>query len=358
MVFVQITAYFLSWRKTSMVASSSTLESPSALRNHYISVHETIPEERRSGRLNNVLQADMIRWYEALGANIPHNWTPRKAKVRGRSPEPQPRPSLISLLDPNPVAPIYGPNAGQQAENTPADIAAEVDVEQEDEFSVDGLGDSDLQDMVDAQLAAEILQPRAPSELTEVPEVPEFPMQVTREDFVGDSADEWNNGDEEIRAPGQLAEDEPQRTHLPSGRGGHGDARGLSRPVLSSKYTCAKTGHVASQCPVTIQQRQADKGEDAKKIAALQRELLEGVKKENASFKEALGKVLLHLAHLDTFMVGRYGGKEGEKAPEEGEMEVVEVVEEEEEEGEKGVVEEVVVEEDAEEDAEMVAEEE
>ncbi|RGP70531.1 hypothetical protein FLONG3_7403 [Fusarium longipes] len=118
-------------------------------------------------------------------------------------------------------------------------------------------------------------------------------------------------------------------------------------------WNCQKTGHIASQCPAKAQQRQSDRAEgvslaanavtprltdlersmktleegalatankmkkerkeDAKKIAALQREL-EGVKKENASFKEALGKVQKHLAHLDTFVVGKKEeGEEEEK---------------------------------------------
>ncbi|KAJ4022436.1 hypothetical protein NW752_000360 [Fusarium irregulare] len=97
-------------------SESHQFSSESALRNHYKNVHQVIPEERRSGRLKRSVENDMIRWYSALGANIQHNWVPRKAKVRGYSPEPQPSPSLRSLQDAQEPAPIFGPQAAP-AEN-------------------------------------------------------------------------------------------------------------------------------------------------------------------------------------------------------------------------------------------------
>ncbi|CAG7556060.1 unnamed protein product [Fusarium equiseti] len=72
---------------------------------------EIIPEERRPGHLKRSVENDMIRWYSALGANIQHSWVPRKAKVRGYSPEPQPSPSLLSLQGVQEPALIFVPQA-------------------------------------------------------------------------------------------------------------------------------------------------------------------------------------------------------------------------------------------------------
>ncbi|KAJ4133491.1 hypothetical protein NW768_005077 [Fusarium equiseti] len=92
-------------------SESHQFSSESALRNHYVKVHEIVPEERRPGRLDRSTQNDMIRWYSALGANLQHSWIPRKAKVRGYSPEPQPSPSLLSLQSGQEPAPIFGPQS-------------------------------------------------------------------------------------------------------------------------------------------------------------------------------------------------------------------------------------------------------
>ncbi|CVK92510.1 uncharacterized protein FMAN_16112 [Fusarium mangiferae] len=84
--------------------------SPSNLRNHYFRVHEKVLEKRQDGRNKGMTEDDLVRWYSALTANIAHDWSPRKAKERGKSPPPQPKPSLLSLMGGEPT-PLYGPGS-------------------------------------------------------------------------------------------------------------------------------------------------------------------------------------------------------------------------------------------------------
>ncbi|PNP80787.1 hypothetical protein FNYG_05915 [Fusarium nygamai] len=51
------------------------------------------------------------RWYSLFAGSISHNWSPRKAKHRGFSPELEPRPSLRPLLPTSPPTPLCGPGA-------------------------------------------------------------------------------------------------------------------------------------------------------------------------------------------------------------------------------------------------------
>ncbi|KAF5693721.1 hypothetical protein FDENT_1790 [Fusarium denticulatum] len=52
-----------------------------------------------------------VRWYSLFAGSISHNWSPRKAKHRGFSPELESRPSLKPLLPTSPPTPLYGPGA-------------------------------------------------------------------------------------------------------------------------------------------------------------------------------------------------------------------------------------------------------
>ncbi|VTT79410.1 unnamed protein product [Fusarium fujikuroi] len=82
-----------------------------SLRNHYREQHDQILEIRRGGGNKRQLQDDLVRWYSLFAGRISHNWSPRKAKERGFSPELGPRPSIQSLLPTGPPTPLYGPRA-------------------------------------------------------------------------------------------------------------------------------------------------------------------------------------------------------------------------------------------------------
>ncbi|KAG8677359.1 hypothetical protein FPOAC2_03486 [Fusarium poae] len=55
----------------------------------------------------------MVRWYSAFGANFQHEWTPRKAYIRGYSPVTEPAPSLMAITRVGEPTPIFGPEAAQ-----------------------------------------------------------------------------------------------------------------------------------------------------------------------------------------------------------------------------------------------------
>nr|RBQ89368.1 hypothetical protein FVER53263_20157 [Fusarium verticillioides] len=93
------------------VAQTHSSPNTGSLRNHYREVHEQKLEIRQAGPNKRHLQNDLIRWYYLFAGRISHNWSPRKAKHRGFSPELEARPSIQSLLPTGPPTPLYGPGA-------------------------------------------------------------------------------------------------------------------------------------------------------------------------------------------------------------------------------------------------------
>ncbi|KAH7262151.1 hypothetical protein BKA59DRAFT_14326 [Fusarium tricinctum] len=109
--FINPSEVYCRWRvaEDAICGSSGKFSSESALRNHYLKCHKITLEPRRPGQLDNKTKNDMIRWYASLGGNIQHNWAPRKARDRGKSPDSGPSPSLLSLHYSGVPTPLYGP---------------------------------------------------------------------------------------------------------------------------------------------------------------------------------------------------------------------------------------------------------
>ncbi|KAF5590419.1 hypothetical protein FPANT_6011 [Fusarium pseudoanthophilum] len=98
-----------------MVAQTHASANTGTLRNHYREVHEHKLKVRQAGPNKRHLQDDLVRWYSLFAGRICHNWSPRKAKHRGFSPELGSRASIQPLLPTGPPTPLYGPGARVQA---------------------------------------------------------------------------------------------------------------------------------------------------------------------------------------------------------------------------------------------------
>ncbi|SCV28987.1 uncharacterized protein FFB14_02205 [Fusarium fujikuroi] len=108
--------------------------STGSLRNHYLDQHDQNLEIRRSGGNKRQPQDDLVRWYSLFAGRISHNWSPRKAKEHGFSPELGPRPSLRPLLPTGPPTPLYGPRAlGNRATSSGRPHRSPREAEEEEE---------------------------------------------------------------------------------------------------------------------------------------------------------------------------------------------------------------------------------
>ncbi|KAG9503023.1 hypothetical protein J7337_005860 [Fusarium musae] len=99
------------------VAQTHQFSSTASLGKHYREVHKHRLEIRQ-GPNTRQLEDDLVRWYYLFAGRISHNWSPRKAKHRGFSPELGSRPSIQRLLPTGPPTPLYGPGARVQASSS------------------------------------------------------------------------------------------------------------------------------------------------------------------------------------------------------------------------------------------------
>ncbi|KAF5579339.1 hypothetical protein FPCIR_11157 [Fusarium pseudocircinatum] len=110
----------------------------------------------QSGGSKRTLQDDLVWWYSLFAGSISHNWSPRKAKHRGFSPELEPSPSLRPLLPTGPPTPLYGPRAhGRRATSShrPCELIHDQEAENEEGFE-DLLDDNTAEENLTTESAA------------------------------------------------------------------------------------------------------------------------------------------------------------------------------------------------------------
>ncbi|KAM0205626.1 hypothetical protein ACHAPA_007969 [Fusarium lateritium] len=116
--FINTGEVYCRWRSAAdqMCTNTHQFSSASSLRSHYRKSHSVVLENRRSGRLKQNLEDDLDRWYSIFAGGLDlDDWTPRKAAVRGKSPESGEKPDLTPLKDNSPVVPLFGPRAQAHA---------------------------------------------------------------------------------------------------------------------------------------------------------------------------------------------------------------------------------------------------